>query len=307
MDKAAKTKAWKELTKPFAKSVVKKNPKGFGDYVPHHIYTRRLVDSGLFKSFDTVEVIKAADGFVVGARCTLVVDSPDGEKTVTACGDVDAAAIERARKGNKNPGELTKDGESDALKRCCMRLGIGLELWEQDMSEEEYDAGVVGTQETKKKQVTQETGTSPSNDVPNGSPVADHINNIIETMVDDRGKRLQYQKEAYDMCVEDGLATEVEDWSDEDVTTFLATFQAQMSNTLTDVVEETFGEVIDKSEKVCPDCKKSGNIEDNIEKKNSEPKFSKIPDFACSNYGEDKHGCGKGWWISSADLPTQWL
>jgi hypothetical protein len=28
MDKAAKTKAWKELTKPFAKSVVKKNPKG---------------------------------------------------------------------------------------------------------------------------------------------------------------------------------------------------------------------------------------------------------------------------------------
>jgi hypothetical protein len=190
-----------------------------------------------------------------------------------------------------------------------MRLGIGLELWEQEMSEEEYDSGVVGTKETKKKQVTQETGTSPSNDVPNGSPVADHINNIIETMVEDKGKRLQYQKEAYDMCVEDGLSKEVEDWSDDDVTTFLATFQAQMSNT-TNIVEEVFGDVNNKYEnKTCPEkpCQLAGNIEDNREKKANDPdKFGKIPDFACSNYG-DKNGCGKGWWIGSADLPTEWL
>ena len=36
---------YKKLTKDFPKSVVKKAPQGkFGDYVPHHIYTQRLVD-----------------------------------------------------------------------------------------------------------------------------------------------------------------------------------------------------------------------------------------------------------------------
>ena len=35
----------KKLIKDFPKSVVKPAPKGkFGDYVPHHIYTQRLVD-----------------------------------------------------------------------------------------------------------------------------------------------------------------------------------------------------------------------------------------------------------------------
>ena len=35
----------KKLTANFPKSVVKKAPKGkFGKYVPHHIYTQRLVD-----------------------------------------------------------------------------------------------------------------------------------------------------------------------------------------------------------------------------------------------------------------------
>ena len=48
----SKKKKWDDLKKPFSKSVVKKNPAGFGDYVPHHIYTRRLVESGLFDSFD---------------------------------------------------------------------------------------------------------------------------------------------------------------------------------------------------------------------------------------------------------------
>ena len=38
----------KKLIKDFPKSVVKPAPKGkFGDYVPHHIYTQRLVDMTL--------------------------------------------------------------------------------------------------------------------------------------------------------------------------------------------------------------------------------------------------------------------
>ena len=36
----------KKLTANFPKSVVKKAPQGkYGDYVPHHIYTKRMVDA----------------------------------------------------------------------------------------------------------------------------------------------------------------------------------------------------------------------------------------------------------------------
>jgi hypothetical protein len=34
--------------------------------------------------------------------------------------------------GNKNNGDRMKDAASDSLKRCAMRLGLGLHLWSQD-------------------------------------------------------------------------------------------------------------------------------------------------------------------------------
>ena len=58
--------------------------------------------------------------------------------------------------------------------------------------------------------------------------------------------------------------------------------------------------------KVCPECNESNYIEDNREKKESDSKYSKIPDFACSNYG-DNNGCGKGWYIGNEDFPTGWI
>ena len=75
-----------------------------------------------------------------------------------------------------------------------------------------------------------------------------------------------------------------------------------------DLVGEVFGEVKDLSVKIHPNCDtKTCAIEDNREKKASDPdKFGKIPDFACSNYN-NAGGCGKGWWIGNEDLPTEWL
>ncbi len=145
----------KKLTANFPKSVIKKAPQGkFGDYVPHHIYTKRLVDVVGGKYNFTYDIIRDKDNAVVGAKCTLEIDDLG---TVQEVGDVDRHALAR----NLTESEILKLAVSDGIKRCCMRFGIGLELWTGDTTEEEHYAG--STEETpKKKQVTQESGTSPS-------------------------------------------------------------------------------------------------------------------------------------------------
>ena len=145
----------KKLTANFPKSVVKKAPQGkFGDYVPHHIYTKRLVDVVGGKYNFTYDIIRDKDNAVVGAKCTLEIDDLGKVEEV---GDVDRHALAR----NLTESEILKLAVSDGIKRCCMRFGIGLELWVGDMTEEEHYAG--STEETpKKKQVTQESGISPS-------------------------------------------------------------------------------------------------------------------------------------------------
>ena len=145
----------KKLTANFPKSVVKKAPQGkFGDYVPHHIYTKRLVDVVGGKYNFTYDIIRDKDNAVVGAKCTLEIDDLGKVQEV---GDVDRHALAR----NLTESEILKLAVSDGIKRCCMRFGIGLELWTGDTTEEEHYAG--STEETpKKKQVTQESGISPS-------------------------------------------------------------------------------------------------------------------------------------------------
>ena len=65
----------KKLTKDFPKSVVKKAPQGkFGDYVPHHIYTQRLVDVIPGKYNFKYEPLRDKDGALVGAKCILEID-----------------------------------------------------------------------------------------------------------------------------------------------------------------------------------------------------------------------------------------
>ena len=150
----------KKLTANFPKSVVKKAPQGkFGDYVPHHIYTKRLVDVVGGKYNFTYDIIRDKDNAVVGAKCTLEIDDLG---TVQEVGDVDRHALAR----NLTESEILKLAVSDGIKRCAMRFGVGLgQLWNQGVTEgvteEEHYAG--STEETpKKKQVTQESGISPS-------------------------------------------------------------------------------------------------------------------------------------------------
>tara|TARA_R100000664_G_scaffold29833_1_gene41939 strand:- start:1004 stop:2041 length:1038 start_codon:yes stop_codon:yes gene_type:complete len=174
----------KKLIKDFPKSVVKPAPKGkFGHYVPHHIYTQRLVDVVPGKyNFFIKETIRNKDNAVEGAICRLEIE---GLGVVEEIGDVDTHAISR----NITESEVLKLAVSDGIKRCCMRFGIGLELWTGGTTEEEHYAGDnpkppkptkpqgetnknldASSKETnesldaspKKKQVTQENGKSHS-------------------------------------------------------------------------------------------------------------------------------------------------
>lgn len=137
--------------------------------------------------------------------------------------------------------------------------------------------------------------------------VADQINEILygdgyKNLGEDSIK--DYKKAAYNMVVGQGFPTDVNEWDNNQMSIFFEMFDLQVNNPEEDIVKEVFGEVIDK--KFCPECKESEYLEDNREKKESDSKYAKIPDFACSNYGDNK-GCGKGWYIGNEDFPTGWI
>jgi len=330
----AKKKKWEELRKPFAKNVVKPAPKGkFGSYVPHHIYTRRLVDSGLPYSFRTIEVHKGTEGYVIAVVCELDIDG----NVVGETGDVDQNVYTRVKNGTQSEGELVKFAVSDAFKRCMMRHGVGLELWEQDLSEEEHQIGSgetevavqTPTKETKKKQVTPKTGT-PHSEV--DTPVADQLNSLMEEMVANAGgDKSAIQKQAYAELTgsEDPkkrLPKEVEDWDSSHMGIFMDEFErlhniytqekpfVEDTNIDTTVVDEVFGNAEDKAERQCPECKSTKWIVDARPKKNDpkliaeNPKIKNIPDFKCENWGDDYDGCGWGDWVgTNSAIPDSWL
>ncbi len=118
-----------DLAVPFPPSMVQSAPQGkFGDYVGHPEVTQRLLlHCGPF-SFDIVEILrehtKRSDGeIIVGClgKLTVVVDGR--EVSVTEVGDCENPHVKNT------DGERLKDASSDAIKRCAMRLGLGLHLW----------------------------------------------------------------------------------------------------------------------------------------------------------------------------------
>ena len=135
----------RELATPFPDALVKAAPAGrFGSYVPHSAVTERLLSIVGPFDYQVVEVIRgnapavigkkgtkespkfpARTDAVVGCLATLGVDI-DGKKVwVTEVGDVDEPAM-------NNDGTNLKNASSDAIKRCAMRIGLGLHLWSQE-------------------------------------------------------------------------------------------------------------------------------------------------------------------------------
>lgn len=115
-----------ELAKPFTGKYVKEKPGNFAaSYVEHGDITQRLLQVVGPFDFRVTELIRNADGEVEGCLAELTCEIDGREVTVVEVGDVE-------NPGSKNNGARAKDAASDAIKRCAMRLGLGLHLWCQD-------------------------------------------------------------------------------------------------------------------------------------------------------------------------------
>ena len=138
--------------------------------------------------------------------------------------------------------------------------------------------------------------------------VAQQLKVVMTGIESNPEKRVEYQREAYQQAVsEHKVPEEVEDWDNEQMSTFLNVFEqvAKSTDANTELIQEVFGKVQDNTQN-CPDCGKSEFIEDNRKKKKDEPgKYGKIPSWSCNNYG-DKEGCGWTAW-GDTDCPSEWL
>jgi len=314
----------KKLTKDFPKSVVKSAPAGkFGDYVPHHIYTQRLVDV-IGGGYDfTFEETRDKTGAIIGAKCRLYIKSTD--QTIEEVGDVDMNAVKR----NITESEILKLAVSDGIKRCCMRLGIGLELWTGGVTEEEHYAVQQPIQKTGsvKDQVIEKEDTLEKAKQEFAKDVADNPNNkqelskFMDATIKDKAVRDKLKREVYDDVVSKGFPKDIDEWDKSQIEIYKdEVFNANESKqTDLEVVEEVFGEVVDKTSdlKICPNTKKVCNdMQDMRQKKAEAPEGSKIknlPDFLCQKndkYNPEAKGCGWGGYIGASGdkgVPTEWL
>lgn len=111
-----------ELARPFPDSLVKQKPGKFAaDYVDHGTIVQRLLE--VVGPFDWAidAPILNGDGIVVGCTATLHAEVDGVSVHITEVGDVEHPT--------QNSATNLKTASSDALKRCAMRLGVGLHLW----------------------------------------------------------------------------------------------------------------------------------------------------------------------------------
>ena len=314
----------KKLTKDFPKSVVKSAPAGkFGDYVPHHIYTQRLVDV-IGGGYDfTFEETRDKTGAIIGAKCRLYIKSTD--QTIEEVGDVDMNAVKR----NITESEILKLAVSDGIKRCCMRLGIGLELWTGGVTEEEHysapqpiqKTGTVKDQVIEKEDTLAKAKQEFANDVAANPTNKQELAKFMNATIKDKENREKLKKKVYDDVVSKGFPKDINEWDESQIEIYKdEVFNANESKqTDIEVVEEVFGEVVDKTSdlKICPNTKKVCNdMQDMRQKKAEAPEGSKIknlPDFLCQKndkYNPEAKGCGWGGYIGASGdkgVPTEWL
>ena len=113
-----------KLATPFPDRFVETKPGKFAAaYVPHGIVTQFLL--GILGAYDfhIDDVVRDADGTLTGCLCTLTVEIDGRTTSIQEVGECE------------NPNNWKTDGArlkacaSDGIKRCAMRLGLGLHLW----------------------------------------------------------------------------------------------------------------------------------------------------------------------------------
>jgi hypothetical protein len=290
----------KKLIKDFPKTVVKPAPKGkFGSYVPHHLYTQRLVDVvGGQYNFFVKEVLRDKDNAVVGAVCVLEIK---GLGRMEEVGDVDMNALNR----NITESEILKLAVSDGLKRCCMRFGIGLELWTGGVTEEEHYAG--DQEQPKKKQVVQESGKSPS------KPIITEL--ALKKMVMSRcNDDKSFASKCYKQCMERTIIKtnidNVDKWTQETIKVFedlvgiyidkhKDTFEERTNNEpIVNKIIENLGEVVEKEQEVA-DIPEGKWMEDPIS--DGQVKFIETLIKQVIDDGQDELGAEAKQYLSSGE------
>ena len=135
-----------ELSRPFPTDFVER--KDGQDYVAHHVVNQRLLSIVGPFDFELVQVIRgdvaevppdassrsrrgragtpALHNVVVGGIWRLTCTIDGRQVRVEEVGDVGDVH------NWPHDGARLKDAASDALKRCAMRLGLGLHLWAQE-------------------------------------------------------------------------------------------------------------------------------------------------------------------------------
>ena len=143
--------------------------------------------------------------------------------------------------------------------------------------------------------------------------VGKQLNQLLEAMIPDEALRQTIKGNAYNELVNNGIANkDIKSWTKENMDVFMTRAEDMLkmldNNTTddSDLVEEVFGEVTASVVRTCPECNSPDWIEDNREKKQSDPdKFGAIPSWSCSTYQSNK-GCGWTAW-GDTDCPKEWL
>lgn len=135
-----------ELSRKFPDSLIKQKPGKFAAaYVDHGTINARLLEVVGPFDFRIDRIITNSEGVAVGCTGELTVQV-DGEKvTIVEVGDVEHVSA--------NSATNLKSASSDAFKRCCMRLGLGLHLWagESYFLDKSLEKRLAEQQETLKK------------------------------------------------------------------------------------------------------------------------------------------------------------
>lgn len=140
-----------QLVIPFPASLVKQKPGSNARYVPHHVYTQRLISVLGTYDFEVAQVLRGMvvgtppdpngssarakrgtpdlTDAVVGVVCRLTVTIDGERQVIEEIGDCEQPY------NWLTDGARLKDAISDALKRCCMRIGMGVHLYAKDPSD----------------------------------------------------------------------------------------------------------------------------------------------------------------------------
>ena len=113
-----------KLATPFSERFIETKPGKFAAaYVTHGIVSQFLL--GIVGPYDFAidTLVRDADGTLTGCLCTLTVEIDGRTTSIQEVGECETPT------NWKTDGARLKACASDGIKRCAMRLGLGLHLW----------------------------------------------------------------------------------------------------------------------------------------------------------------------------------